>query len=128
MLYRVLADATVLVHFLWILFLILGGLWGRRLRAVRVLHFIGLVFALAIQVLDWYCPLTHLEVWLRSRQDPAGAYAESFIVHYVERIIYMEVSRTLVFALTVLLFGFNIWLYAGRPGPARKSPRPGSPA
>jgi hypothetical protein len=30
MLYKVLADGVVAAHFLWILFLIFGGIWGRR--------------------------------------------------------------------------------------------------
>ncbi len=29
MLYKLIADGVVLFHFLWILFLIFGGFWGR---------------------------------------------------------------------------------------------------
>jgi hypothetical protein len=72
---------------------------------------VGLVYAFVIQLFDWYCPLTHLEVWLRSKHDPALTYSGSFIIHYLERIVYIEVSRYIVFILTLFLCGFNGWLY-----------------
>jgi len=114
MLYRVLADAVVLLHFLWIVFLFFGAFLGVRYRAARHIHIGGLAFAVWIQVFDWYCPLTHLEVWLRRRHDPSMGYAGSFIVHYAEKIIYVELSRSLVFALTVFLCAFNAWMYLER--------------
>lgn len=86
-----LADIIVFIHFLWIVFLIFGALWGRRHRIVKFIHIAGIIFALIIQIFDWYCPLTHLEVWLRKKQDPFLGYKEgSFIIHYVEKLIYIE--------------------------------------
>lgn len=111
MLYKILADFTVLIHFLWILFLFLGGLGGRRSRFLKIFHLSGLAFALVIQIFDWFCPLTHLEVWLRAKHHPDLAYAGSFIIHYVERIVYMEVSRTVILLFTILLLCFNVWIY-----------------
>ena len=81
---------------------------------LRILHLSGLAFALIIQVFGWYCPLTYLEVWLRSKHDPRLAYAGSFIIHYVEKIVYLELSRTLIVIGTVLLVGFNVWFYLER--------------
>jgi hypothetical protein len=109
--YRILADIVVLIHFLWILFLFFGALWGRKVKAVKVFHLMGLAFALIIQIFDWYCPLTHLEVWLRSKHAPDLTYAGSFIIHYMEEIVYIELSRLLILILTVALCGFNGWLY-----------------
>jgi hypothetical protein len=109
--YRILADIVVLVHFLWILFLFFGALWGRKVKAVKIFHLSGLAFALIIQIFDWYCPLTHLEVWLRSKHSPDFTYAGSFIIHYMEEIVYIELSRLLVLILTVALCGFNGWFY-----------------
>jgi len=111
MLYKISADTVVLIHFLWIVFLFLGAFWGIKNRVVKIFHLSGLVFALIIQVFDWFCLLTHLEVWLRSRHDLALTYAGSFIVHYVERIVYIELSRTLILVLTLILCGLNMWLY-----------------
>ncbi len=108
---KLLADFTVLIHFLWIVFLFVGGLWGRRKRLFKIFHLSGLAFALIIQLFDWYCPLTHLEVWLRAKHHPNLTYTGSFIIYYIERIIYLEISRTLVLLFTILLMCFNIWIY-----------------
>ncbi len=113
MIYKILADIVVSLHFLWILFLIFGAFWGIRYKGVRIVHISGLAFAIIIQVFDWYCPLTHLEVWLRTRHDPTLSYSGSFIIHYVERIVYLEVSGKLIFVLSLLLCVINIWLYLG---------------
>jgi hypothetical protein len=108
-----------LIHFLWIIFLFLGALWGIKNKAVMIFHISGLVFALIIQIFDWFCPFTHLEVWLRSKHDSALAYTGSFILHYVERIVYIEISRYWVLVLTLLLCSFNGWLYLKRSGAPR---------
>jgi hypothetical protein len=93
------------------LFLFFGAIWGVRNRAIKIFHLSGLVFAFIIQLFDWYCPLTHLEVWFRSKHSPTLAYAGSFIIHYVEEIVYIDLSRYLVLILTILLCGFNAWFY-----------------
>ena len=111
MLYEILADAAVFSHFLWIVFLILGAFLGVKYKAIKIVHISGLIFAFIIQLFDWYCPLTHLEVWLRSKHDPAQPYAGSFIIHYVEKIVYIELPRYLIFGLTILLCGFNALMY-----------------
>ena len=108
---KILADIVVLIHFLWILFLFLGALWGIKHKTVRLFHLSGLAFAFIIQIFDWYCPLTHLEVWLRSKHSPTLTYTGSFIIYYVEKIVYLQLSRSLVFILTIFLCGLNIWLY-----------------
>ena len=111
MAFKILADIVVLIHFVWILFLFLGGFWGVRNKVVKIFHISGLFFALLIQIFDWYCPLTHLEVWLRSKHNPAITNTGSFIIHYVEKIVYIEISRPLIIIFTILLCGINAWLY-----------------
>lgn len=111
MFYKILADSIVVVHFLWIIFLLLGVFWGIRNKAVKIFHICGLSFAFIIQIFGWYCPLTYLEVWLRSRHNPELTYAGSFVIHYVEELVYIDVSRTLIFFFTLFIMGFNAWLY-----------------
>jgi hypothetical protein len=111
MVYKILADGVVLIHFLWIVFLLVGGLWGRRNRFLKIFHLSGLAFALIIQLFDCFCPLTHLEVWLRAKHHPGLAYTGSFIIHYVESIVYLEISHIIVMIVTFLLIGFNVWIY-----------------
>jgi len=111
--YGWLADAVVLVHFLWIAFLILGGWWGRRNRWVGRIHLAGLASTLLLETFDWYCPLTHLEVWLRRNGAQAG-YTESFITHYLNSLIYIELQHTLIVSLTIALCAANAWLYLSK--------------
>lgn len=114
MYYRILADFVVLLHLLWIVFLVFGSVWGAKNRTVRTLHLSGLAFAVVIQVFDWYCPLTYLEVWLREKHDPSMAYSGSYIVHYIEKLVYVEIPRGIVAVLTLLLCGFTLWFYLRR--------------
>lgn len=117
MISRLLADLTVVIHFLWIVFLIFGAFAGRIHRIIKYIHIGGLAFALMLQVFGWYCPLTHLEVWLRAHHDPAQAYAGSYIIHYLEKVIYVEVDRWTILVLTIVLCLFNVWIYRrGRKG------------
>jgi hypothetical protein len=111
MMYRILADIAVFVHLFWILFLIFGVVIGIRSKVIKIIHISGLLFALILQVLNWYCPFTYLEVWLRAQHDPASTYTGSFIIHYIEKIVYFPVSRTTLFFMTLLLGSLNAWLY-----------------
>jgi hypothetical protein len=114
--YKIAADFVVIVHLAWILFLIFGAWVGRSVTWVKWLHIGGLVFSILLQVLSWYCPLTHLEVWLRMRHDPALTYTGSFMAYYAERLVYLEVSRVTVLGLTLVVIGFSAFLYLRNPG------------
>jgi hypothetical protein len=48
---------------------------------------------------------------LRSKHDSLLSYTGSFILHYVEKIVYIEVSRTVILLFTFFLLGLNAWLY-----------------
>ena len=114
MIYKILADIVVVVHFLWILFLVFGSLAGVKYRPVKSIHLAGLGFSIVSQIYGWGCPLTYLEVWLRKRQGASYGYGGSFISHYLEKIIYLEVPGAAIFALTGLLCAFTAWMYWGR--------------
>ncbi len=81
---------------------------------MRYVHLPGLVLAGIVEIFDWHCPLTHLEVWLRRRQSTAAGYTGSFIAHYLERIIYIDLSRRLIVVLTILLLAVNCVIYMRR--------------
>jgi Protein of Unknown function (DUF2784) len=117
MIYKIFADAVVFFHFLWILFLFFGALGGKRNIGIKIFHLAGLLFAVILQISGWYCPLTYLEVWLRSKHDSGLIYTGSFIIYYVEKIVYIEISRYLVMAVAILLVGLNMCLYSKRKIP-----------
>jgi len=109
--YRIAADLVVSIHFLWIIFLICGVFVGKRYRALKRFHIAGLGFAVTMQVFGWYCPLTYLEIWLRERHDPSLTYSGSFIIHYVEKIVYINLSTSVIFVLTLILVLVSAYLY-----------------
>lgn len=111
MVYKILADFVILAHFCWIVFLIVGVLLGRKYRTIRIFHMAGLGFAVLLQIFGWYCPLTYLEIWLRDKHDPSISYKGSFIVHYVEKLVYINLTREMVFVLTLLLILVSVYLY-----------------
>lgn len=113
-LFKILADLVLLVHFLWIGFLILGALLLRRSKAGQIFHALALVATLGMQLLSWDCPLTLLEQWLRYRVDPRQGYEGSFLIHWAEKIVYLDISPQLVTLLTVLLMAVTFALYAKR--------------
>ena len=115
--YSLAADAVVVIHFGWILFLIGGSLIGRRVRWVMWLHLSALGYSILLQAFSWICPLTHLEFWLRSRDSSGEPYSGSFIIHYLERIIYLEAPRVWIFLLTGLVVGISAWVYYTAPPP-----------
>lgn len=116
MLYKIFADIVVLIHFFWIVFLFLGAVWGVKNKSIRVIHLSGLFFAVLLQVLGWYCPLTHLELWLRSKHNTILTYGGSFIIHYLEKLVYLQISMTMVLVFTILLCVFSLWIYLGKWG------------
>jgi Protein of Unknown function (DUF2784) len=110
-LYSLAADAVVVFHFAWILFLAGGFLIGRRVRWMMWLHISGLVYSILLQIFSWICPLTYLEVWLRDRAG-SGFHSESFIAHYLEKIIYLEVPPSFILFLTLLVIGISAAVYS----------------
>ena len=114
MVYKILADFIVLVHFGWIVFLVAGVLLGRRYRTIRIFHIAGLGLAVLLQISGWYCPLTYIEIWLRKKHAPSITYKGSFIIHYVEKIVYINLTREIVFVLTVMLVSVSAYLYLKR--------------
>jgi len=111
MFYRGAADFVVLVHFFWILFLIFGAFAGRIYLPVKILHIAGLSFAIVMQIFGWYCPLTDLEIWLKNKYEPSVTYKGSFIIHYVEKLVYIELPPWIIFLLTVILIAISLFVY-----------------
>jgi len=111
------ADAVVVLHLLWIVFLILGALPGGRWVWVKWTHLTSLAFSIALQVFGWICPLTYLEVWLR-KLGGAQPYEGTFIRHYIEQIVYAEIPRAALFTGTLIVVALSLWRY-NRPRPGK---------
>ncbi len=105
------ADLVVLIHLLWIAFIIGGAVIGRRIGWVRWLHVGALTFSILLQLFRWICPLTFLEVWLRRQADPTAAYPGDFLAHYAQRLVYLPAPPEAVFFATVVIVSLSAWAY-----------------
>jgi hypothetical protein len=112
---KIAVDSIVFLHFLWVIFLVLGAFIGRRYRWVKILHLSGMGFAIIIQVFKWYCPLTYLEFWLRQYYGSSRDYPSSFIIYYLERIVYIDLSGEIIFAATIVLVLISAMIYLYNP-------------
>ena len=128
MIYRVLADLVLVLHFAFILFAIFDGLLVLRRWRVIWLHLPALVWGATIVGLGAICPLTPLENALRTMAGQQ-AYAGSFLEHYLLIAIYppgltREVQVMLAAGLVILnvIIYFLVWRrYRRPPTPGRKN-------
>jgi len=70
--YRILADGVVVVHLLFIAFVLLGGLLVLRWRYSIVLHIPAVLWAAWVEYQGWICPLTPVENWFRQKAGMGG--------------------------------------------------------
>ena len=112
-LYQSLAIAVLALHLLWIAWVIFGALLTRDRAWLGWLHAGSLVYSVAIEAGPWPCPLTLAEQWLRAAAG-LTTYDESFLVHYLEAVIYPDVPRTLLVWCAVAVCLFNLGIYGRR--------------
>ena len=111
MLYHAGANAVAIVHFAFILFVVLGGLLVLRWPALRWLHIPAAVWGALIEIGNWTCPLTFVENALLRRAGQAG-YDEGFIAHHIFGLIYPSgLTRGMEFSIAVLVTVINIVIY-----------------
>jgi len=133
MLFRILADAVVGFHSLFVTFVVLGGLLLTRWPALAWVHLPAAVWGALIELRGWICPLTPLEKALRVRAGEAG-YEGGFIEHYLLPVLYPAgLTRGVQLALAAIVIGLNVAVYgwalfnpARRPRP-RRGTRESSP-
>ncbi len=109
--YGLLANLVVLVHFGFILFAALGGLFALRWRWIPWVHLPVVAWAAFIELSGRVCPLTPLENRLRAEAGDA-AYTGDFIAYYLGPVIYPPgLTREVQILLAVLLVVINSAVY-----------------
>jgi hypothetical protein len=126
MLYRLLADAVVMFHMVFVAFAVAGGLLAFWRGWIVLLHLPALGWAAFVEFTGRSCPLTPLENTLRAASGAAG-YEGGFIEHYLLPVLYpAALTRELQWTLGTGLVAFNLVVYlllgyrarrrAGTPG------------
>ena len=110
--YRLAADAVLLLHVAFVAFVVIGLLlivigrfaswaWIAN-RWLRVGHLLAITVVVLESWTDVACPLTTIEASLRWKAGDA-TYAGSFIAHWLETLLYFDASPW-VFALCYSIF------------------------
>jgi hypothetical protein len=111
MIYRLLADLVLVLHFAFVVFAVFGGALVLRYPNMLKVHLLALSWAIVVQWAEWVCPLTPLENYLRGLGGEAG-YDGSFVEHFVLKTLYpQELTPELRTMLGLALIIMNVAVY-----------------
>lgn len=122
-LYLLLADLVLVVHAGFVVF-VLGGfliIWIGRWRGwnfvrnfwFRAVHLAAIAVVAAESLAGWVCPLTTWEDRLRNLGGGPERYSESFIQHWLHKVLFFEFDEsvfTVVYLAFFLAVALSLWL------------------
>ena len=109
--YEFLANLTLIIHFIFILFVIFGGLFFFIFSKIIYIHLPALFWGIYIELTNSICPLTYLENWFLY-QGGLTTYSDDFINNYLILIIYPEeLNANTQMYLGITLIVINILIY-----------------
>ncbi len=123
----ILADIVIIIHFLWILFMI----WGFVLTfyhffikpsekffnnlIFRLIHLLGILYVSILELMHKYCPLTLLENYFYSKSSPERMYEGSFIIKYLEKIVYPDINPAILIFSAAFIGLFTLVIFFVKP-------------
>ena len=128
-LYSILADAILIVHFAFVVFVVFGfmlilvGLLARwswiHNRVFRIVHLVAIGVVVLQVWFDQICPLTLWENELRRRAGES-AYTETFVEHWLHKVLFYQ-AEPWVFTTIYTVFGGLVLLawFIGRNNKSR---------
>jgi hypothetical protein len=111
--FYVLACALLVVHSLFLLWVIFGVAFTRRRLLLAWLHIVSLLWGIWIEIGPWPCPLTWAENWLEVRAG-LQPYQDSFLLHYLDKFVYPDIPPVLLTEAAVVVAIANFGIYAWR--------------
>jgi hypothetical protein len=112
MIFRLTADFLLLVHFLFVIFTLLGGLLLVRYPNLWWMHLSALSWGILVQLANWICPLTYVENYFRLQAGEQG-YTAGFLEHFILKILYPEnLTLELRYLLGISLILTNVAIYS----------------
>ena len=133
--YQAGADLVVVVHLLFICFVVGGVFLAWRWPRVIWAHVPAVIYGALVEFAGFTCPLTLLENDLRRHAGQAG-YRGGFIDHYLVKVIYppgltrAEQVGLGLLVLLVAVIGYRGFARRHPPGTAwaKRSPGSGAPS
>jgi hypothetical protein len=122
--YRLFADAVVVAHLAFVLFVVCGGLLVVWRRSVAFVHLPAAAWGIVIEFSGRICPLTPIENRLRALGG-GPVYAGDFVDRYLMPVLYPpDLRRDVQIALGLFALAVNVavytraWCRARRPARA----------
>lgn len=84
---KLIAIAFLTLHLLWIIAVIFGAAFTRGRPVWSGLHIVSLIWGIIVELGPLPCPLTLAEQHFEARAG-MHAYQGSFLLHYLDKIIY----------------------------------------
>ena len=111
--YSAFATSVLFLHALFIVWVVIGVLFTRTRPILRWLHIASLMWGILTELLPWPCPLTLLE---NSLEQKAGVepYQGGFLLHYLDKLVYPDISTTTLTMAGVIVCAFNLTLYGSQ--------------
>jgi uncharacterized protein DUF2784 len=119
--YIALAAGVLFLHVLFILWVVFGALFTRSRPWLRWFHIASLVWGIFTEILPWPCPLTIVENWLEGRAG-VEPYQGGFLLHYLDALVYPNISGTVLMIVGVSVCVLNLAIYARQFWMARSQP------
>jgi len=109
--YSGLAVSVLVSHALFILWVVFGALLTGSRPLLRWLHIVSLVWGVLTELIPWPCPLTLLENWLEAKAG-VEPYQGGFLLHYLDKLVYPDISSTVLTITGVIICVLNLAFYA----------------
>ena len=110
--YELAAGIILIIHFLFILFVIFGALLFFVAKKMVFIHIPAIIWGSYIELTHSICPLTYLENWFLHKAN-LTTYSEGFIQNYLVPIVYpMNLTKDLQIFLGIGIIVINIVIYA----------------
>jgi hypothetical protein len=105
------ADALLVLHGAFVLFVVAGGFLVLRWPRLAWAHVPAALWGAAIEFAGFVCPLTPLEnAWRRA--GGGHGYQGGFLEHYVTAALYPSgLTRPIQLCLGALVLAINGWVY-----------------
>ncbi len=116
--YLALADAVLLLHLLYIAWVIFGALFTRRRPWLAAVHIATILWGIIAETTSAPCPLTLAENWCETRAGMTP-YRGSCLLHYLDATVYPNVATALLVTVAVAICVCNLAVYVQRFGKRR---------
>ena len=111
MLFQLAADFIIILHFIFIVFVLVGGILVLKWRWLIWLHIPAVIWGVLISFMGWICPLTPLENMLR-QAGGGEVYITGFVEHYIVPLIYPSGFNHEMFgAMGIFVIVVNVIVY-----------------